>query len=80
MNSNLEKQHSLNERQQQLLADLNREIAANQINNARAILTQMEENEIKNNSQKTDEQGLSNTTLKLSSSKISTYNSFEGCF
>ena len=34
----------------------------------------MEENEIKNNSQKTDEQGLSNTTLKLSSSKISTYN------
>ena len=74
MNSNLEKQHSLNERQQQLLADLNREIAANQINNARAILTQMEENEIKNNSQKTDEQGLSNTTLKLSSSKISTYN------
>ena len=74
MNSNLEKQHSLNESQQQLLADLNREIAANQINNARAILTQMEENEIKNNSQKTDEQGLSNTTLKLSSSKISTYN------
>jgi len=74
MNNNSEKQYSLNERQQQLLADLNREIAANQINNARAILTEMEKDVSKNNSKENDKQPLTNTTLKLSSSKISTYN------
>ena len=44
MGSKTEKQFSLNEKQQQLLANLNREIAANQINNARDILNEIEKN------------------------------------
>ena len=75
MDSNSEKQFSLNERQQQLLADLNREIAANQIDNARDILSEMENNTGIINSANFDEEKTSNSTLNLSSSKINTYNS-----
>jgi len=75
MDSNSEKQFSLNERQQQLLADLNREIAANQINNARDILSEMENNTSMINAATFDKKTTSNSTLNLSSSKINTYNS-----
>ena len=75
MDSNSEKQFSLNERQQQLLADLNREIAANQIDNARDILSEMENNTSMINSVTSDKKSASSSTLNLSSSKINTYNS-----
>ena len=75
MDSNSEKQFSLNERQQQLLADLNREIAANQIDNARDILSEMENNTSMINLVTSDKKSASGSTLNLSSSKINTYNS-----
>ena len=75
MDSNSEKQFSLNERQQQLLADLNREIAANQIDNARDILSEMENNTSMINLVTSDKKSVSGSTLNLSSSKINTYNS-----
>ena len=75
MDSNSEKQFSLNERQQQLLADLNREIAANQIDNARDILSEMENNTSLINLVTSDKKSASGSTLNLSSSKINTYNS-----
>ena len=75
MDSNSEKQFSLNVRQQQLLADLNREIAANQIDNARDILAEMENNISMINSATFDKEPTSDSTLNLSSSKINTYNS-----
>ena len=75
MDSNSKKQFSLNERQQQLLADLNREIAANQIDNARDILSEMENNTSMINLVTSDKKSASGSTLNLSSSKINTYNS-----
>ncbi len=65
---------SLSERRQRLLADLNREIAANQLDNARQILAEMEQS----NGQDPDNIEPStpdSSTLHLSSTKIDTYNS-----
>ncbi len=74
MGSKTEKQFSLNEKQQQLLANLNREIAANQINNARDILNEIEKNTTVNDTSAKDYKLGPTSKLKLSSSKISTYN------
>ena len=74
MDNHPKKQFSLNEKQQQLLANLNREIAANQINNAREILSEIEKNTITNDTSVNNYKFASSSKLKLSSSKISTYN------
>ena len=74
MGSKTEKQFSLKEKQQQLLANLNREIAANQINNARDILNEIEKNTTVNDTSAKDYKLGPTSKLKLSSSKISTYN------
>jgi len=64
----------LNERRQKLLAQLNREIAADQLDNARKILDEMSQNII---SEKNESGPISHATpaLNLSSTKIDTYNS-----
>lgn len=75
MNEHEEKTVSLSERRQRLLADLNREIAANQLENARTILEEMERGDIPkdltDSGQPKDVSGI----LHLSSTKIDTYNS-----
>jgi len=74
MNMSQEKPISLSKKRQKLLADMNREIAANQMENARQILEEIEkshtEDPIDNQEQK---QAL--YALHLSSTKIDTYNS-----
>ncbi|MEO2185257.1 MAG: ATP-dependent DNA helicase, partial [bacterium] len=75
MNEHEEKTVSLSERRQRLLADLNREIAANQLENARIILEEMERDDLPkdltDSGQPKDVSGI----LHLSSTKIDTYNS-----
>ena len=74
MNTHEEKTVSLSERRQKLLADLNREIAANQMENARNILNEMEHTsdpEAGASGQPSE----SHSLIHLSSTKIDTYNS-----
>jgi len=72
MDNELKKGQSLSDRKQKLLAELNKEIAAGQINNAREILDEMENPSIKetnNGDIKTDISGI----LNLSATKIESY-------
>jgi len=74
MNTLKVKTVSLSERRQKLLADLNREIAANQLNNARKILDEIEKGNLQeSNNNHHNPKNIS--TLHLSSTKIDTYNS-----
>ena len=75
MSLNEEKTFSLSERRQRLLADLNREIAANQIDNARDILGEIEEGAKEIDSNESGQHVMNNSNLNLSSTKIDTYNS-----
>ncbi|MDP6789682.1 MAG: ATP-dependent DNA helicase [Candidatus Marinimicrobia bacterium] len=65
---------TLSEKRQRLLADLNREVAANQIENARNILNEMEVGG-EAESGVTESIPADSSTLSLSSTKIDTYNS-----
>jgi RecB family exonuclease len=74
MDNELKKGQSLSDRKQKLLAELNKEIAAGQIDNAREILDEMENPSIKetnNGDIKTDISGI----LNLSATKIESYDS-----
>ena len=74
MNAHTNKTVSLSEKRQQLLAELNREIAANQLENARKILDEMTQDHVQD-TDKTEPVSESTSTLHLSSTKIDTYNS-----
>jgi len=75
MNEHEEKTVSLSERRQRLLADLNREIAANQLENARIILEEMERDDLPKDLTDSDQPKEVSGILHLSSTKIDTYNS-----
>ena len=74
MNMKEEKTISLSKKRQKLLADMNREIAANQIENAKKILEEIEKSQLED-PKDPDNQKQSNYPLHLSSTKINTYNS-----
>jgi len=74
MNTTEENTISLSERRQQLLAELNREIAANQMDNARSIMDEMTQDHGQTENETTPIPA-SISTLHLSSTKIDTYNS-----
>ncbi len=69
-----EKTISLSEKRQKLLSEINREIAAGQLKNAREILEQLENLALKN-IEKTEISEINDNTLHLSSTKIETYSS-----
>ena len=75
MNTHEEKTVSLSEKRQRLLADLNREIAANQMENARQILDEMEQSSSGPEPNGVGAQPRDHAILHLSSTKIDTYNS-----
>ena len=75
MNTHEEKTVSLSARRQRLLADLNREIAANQMDNARKILNEMEQSSSLPEPNGAGSQPGDHAILHLSSTKIDTYNS-----
>ncbi len=75
MNSHEKKTVSLSSRRQRLLADLNREIAANQMENARKILKEMEQGSSGSEPNGAAANIGDHAILHLSSTKIDTYNS-----
>jgi len=74
MNMSQEKTISLSKKRQKLLADMNREIAVNQMDNARQILEEIEKSHTEDQKD-TQEQKQALYALHLSSTKIDTYNS-----
>jgi len=73
MNEHQDNSLSLSERKQRLLADLNREIAAKQIDNARNILDELEKADRGETADGSTPKSTSREMLHLSATKIETY-------